>query len=176
MPIPFIPWTYGGCHERRELMTALARWCFRHRLIVSFSWILALVVATMLGGATGSKFNDGFSLPGTGSTKAMELLTANVPAQAGDVDTIVWQVTGGPAVPERITSMLGQVAHSPHVTGVSPATTAADGRISFARVQFDQAADKVPVTDYKAVIKTVQAARTTGLDVQIGGPGIELAQ
>jgi len=42
------------------------------------------------GQAVKSDYNNSFSLPGTGSTTAQQLLAKAVPAQVGDSDTIVW--------------------------------------------------------------------------------------
>ena len=76
-------------------MTALARWCHTHRLVVILVWIAALFG---LGAATmsaGSSYSSVFSLPNTDSTKADTLLTQAFPAQSGDSATLVWHVDSG---------------------------------------------------------------------------------
>ena len=74
-------------------MPAIARWCFRHRFVVIAAWVLVLVGLGALSQAIKSDYNNSFSLPGTGSTTAQQLLAKAIPAQAGDSDTIVWQVS-----------------------------------------------------------------------------------
>src|SRR5882672_7444328 len=68
-------------------MSALARWCQQHRLLVVAAWIILLVG---LGALSKSAYKDSFSLPDTDSTRAQNLLTAAFPAQAGESDTVVW--------------------------------------------------------------------------------------
>jgi RND superfamily putative drug exporter len=76
-------------------MSSLARWCFRRRFTVLGLWIAALIVLAGLGAAAGSRYTDQFSLPGTESTRALDLLQKSFPAQSGDSDQIVWHLRGG---------------------------------------------------------------------------------
>src|SRR2546421_4260589 len=105
-----------------RFMSAIARWCFRHRSAVIAAWVLVLVGLGTLSQAVKSDFNNSFSLPGTGSTTAQQLLAKAIPAQAGDSDTIVWQVSHGtvrdPAVTARMSAVLRQVATMPEVAAV----------------------------------------------------------
>src|SRR5580658_5931566 len=104
-------------------MSALARWCFRHRFAVIAAWVLVLVGLGALAQAVKSDYNNSFSLPGTDSTTAQQLLAKAVPAQAGDSDTIVWQVSHGtvraPAIADRMSAMLRDVAGMPEVAAVA---------------------------------------------------------
>src|SRR5260370_8793318 len=90
-----------------RIMSAIARWCFRHRFAVIAAWVLVLVGLGTLSQAVKSNYNNSFSLPGTGSTTAQELLAKTIPAQAGDAATIAWQVSPGPVphppAPPRLT-------------------------------------------------------------------------
>ena len=45
---------------------------------------------------TGSAFSNSFSLPGTNSTHALQLLESGFPAKSGDADQIVFSVKSGP--------------------------------------------------------------------------------
>ena len=46
-------------------MRALARWCFRHKVVVVVSWVVALFVLGGLSASAGTGYTDSFSLPGT---------------------------------------------------------------------------------------------------------------
>ena len=164
-------------------MSAIARWCFRHRFAVIAAWVLVLVGLGALSQAVKSNYNNSFSLPGTGSTTAQELLAKTIPAQAGDADTIVWQVSHGtvrdPAVTARTSSMLRTVATMPEVAGVvSPygprgaAQISRDGRIAYAVVNFTKPSNNIATADITRVINAAEAARAPGLDVQLGGDAI----
>ena len=165
-------------------MAALARWCFRHRGWVIGMWALLLVGLGLLTGLVGTAYSNSFSLPGTESSKALDLLTKAFPAQAGDSDTIVWHVASGsvtdPAAEQRITRMLDQVATAPSVASVAGPYTPAgagqisrDGRTAYATVTFDDQAQALAREDVRHVIDLAQGARAPGLEVELGGNAIE---
>ena len=68
--------------------------------------------------AVGSAYSNTFTLPGTESTRALDLLSSALPKQAGDSDTIVWHVQSGtvndPAVETRLQTLLQKVAAAPY--------------------------------------------------------------
>ncbi|HEV2254022.1 MAG TPA: MMPL family transporter [Streptosporangiaceae bacterium] len=164
-------------------MSAIARWCFRHRFAVIAAWVLVLVGLGTLSQAVKSDYNNSFSLPGTGSTTAQELLAKAIPAQAGDSETIVWRVSRGtvrdPTVTVRISSMLRTVATMPEVAGVvSPyeprggAQISRDGRIAYATINFTKPSNNIATADITRVISAAEAVRAPGLDVELGGDAI----
>jgi putative drug exporter of the RND superfamily len=165
-------------------MSAIARWCYHHRFAVIGTWVIVLIGLGALSVAVKSDYNNSFSLPGTGSTTAQELLAKAVPAQAGDSDTIVWQPSHGTvrdaAVTVRMSAVLRQVATMPEVAAVvSPygprgaAQISRDGRTAYATVDFAKQANNLAKADITRVIEAVKAARAPGLNVQLGGQAIE---
>src|SRR5580704_16099307 len=144
-------------------MSALARWCFRHRFAVIAAWVLVLVGLGALAQAVKSDYNTSFSLPGTDSTTAQQLLAKAVPAEAGDSDTIVWQVSKGtvrdPAVITKLSAVLRHISTMPEVATVtSPygpnraaqngaAQVSRDGRIAYATVNFTKQASSLATAD-----------------------------
>ena len=165
-------------------MSVIARWCFRHRFAVIAAWVLALIALTALAQAVKTEYNNSFSLPGTGSTTAQQLLASTVPAQSGDSDTIVWHVGTGtvrdPAVMTRMSAALTRIATFPEVASVispyGPGGTAQisrDDRTAYAVVNFTKQSGDLARADVDRVIDAAQAAREPGLDVQLGGQAIE---
>jgi len=165
-------------------MSAIARWCFRHRFAAIATWVLVLVGLGALSQAVKSDYNNSFSLPGTGSTTAQQLLAKAIPAQAGDSDTIVWQVSHGTVrdttVTTRMSRALKQIATMPEIAAVvSPygphgaAQISRDGRTAYATVNFTKQANNLGKADITRVIDAAKAARAPGLNVQIGGQAIE---
>jgi RND superfamily putative drug exporter len=165
-------------------LSALARWCYRHRLIVVLLWLIAVAGLGVASKAVGSAYSDNFSLPGTESTKALQLLQKSLPAQSGDSATVVWQTGEGstvrdPAVRQRMTATLGKLATLPSVTSVtSPYSPrgarqiSKDGRTAYAQLSFDQLGNKLPKGDVQRVVDTAEQARTAGLRVELGGNSI----
>ncbi len=103
-------------------MAALARWCFRRRAWVLVAWLALLVILGVLSRTAGATYSSSSTVPGTGSTTALNLLERAFPGHAGDQDTIVWRVgpqgVRAPQVRTRITAMLDKVAAAPSVAAV----------------------------------------------------------
>ena len=165
-------------------MTALARWCFRHRLTVVGIWVALLIAVAVPYALLGAKYNNAFDLPGMESSRAQDLLQAAAPKQAGNSDQIVVRVQHGsisdPAVRKRVSAMLAQVAKLPSVSSVESmygsggqTQIGKDGTIGYATVVFDQDADNIPVADITRVVDTAQAASTQNLQVELAGEAVE---
>ncbi|MFJ9842367.1 MMPL family transporter [Kitasatospora sp. NPDC101155] len=168
-------------------MSGLARWCYQHRFVVISAWICLLIGLTVMSQAARTTYDNSLTLPGTGSGNAQALLLRSAPAQAGDSDQIVWQVSHGsvtdPAIEQRISAMLTQVSHLPEVASVaspyapgSQVQVSSDGRTAFATVNFTKAADDLDHADINQVIIAATAAREPGLAVELGGKAIASAE
>ena len=164
-------------------MLGLASFCSDRRRLVVVLWVVLLV--SVFGGwrAVGSRYANNFSLGNTGSQHAADLLQQSFPTQSGDRDQIVFHAPAGvdaPEVRQRVEPMLDRVAKLPHVAGVlSPyAATGSgqvsrDGKTAFAVVLFDQKANVLPTSAIKEVVSTAEAARSEGLEVELGGQAVE---
>ncbi|HEY7891416.1 MAG TPA: MMPL family transporter [Solirubrobacteraceae bacterium] len=170
-------------------MLKLARWSTTHRLYIAIGWVILLIGVNVIAQSSGgASYSNNFSLPHSDAQHASDLLQHSFPAQAGDRDMIVLKVSSGsvsdPAVKTRVNAMFAAVARLPHVSDVvSPYSTrsagkaiSANGRIAFATVVFDQKANTLPKSAAEKVVDTAQAARRSGLQVELGGQAIELTQ
>src|SRR5919106_2487286 len=61
-------------HRGRPMLQRLARWCYHRRWAVLGAWIVLLIALSGLNGAFGGVFRDEFSLPGSESQDAVDLL------------------------------------------------------------------------------------------------------
>ena len=167
-------------------MARLARWCFRHRVIVVVAWIVLLVAVIGAERAVGDAFSNSFSLPGTESSQAHELLNSAFPQQAGESGTIVWHTTDGlvnaPEVKTRVQGLLEQVATVPSVGLIlSPydafgaSQVSADGKTGYATVMFDARGEDLSKTDVLYVADLAKEASTAGLQIELGGDAAQAA-
>ncbi len=165
----------------------VAQWAVQHRRTVVIGWLVLLIGALGISAAIGTEYSNNFSLPGTESQRAADLLKRDFPAQAGDADQIVIAARTGliteAAVRSRVAPMLAAVAKLPHVTGVvSPYTArgaraiSANGKIAFATVTFDQRANLIPPAATERVIDVAKGAASMQLQVALGGQAIEQVQ
>ena len=167
-------------------MVKIARWTMAHRRVVVIAWIAAAIGVLAVSSSVGKKSANSFTLPGTGSQQAVNLLQSRFPAQAGDAEQIVFHARSGqlmdPADRGPIAAMLARVATLPHVTGVTSPyapgqhAISRDRTIGFATVHFDERANALPKPAVDRVITTAESARSASLEVQLGGQAIEQAQ
>ena len=112
-------------------MLSIARWTMAHRRLVVIGWIVAAVGIFAAASSVGKKTASDFTLPGTGSQHAVDLLKSRFPAQAGDADQIVFHARTGKltdaADRATVSSTIARVARLPHVASVvspyAPAST-----------------------------------------------------
>jgi RND superfamily putative drug exporter len=165
----------------------LTRWCIAHRGRVFVAWLVVAVLTTVVAGAAGRNYATNFSLPGTQSQKALDLLKNEFPAQSGDVDTIVFHIANGtiddPQVKAAMTKLLDQVSGDPHVVSVrSPygpqgaVQISKDRRTAFATINYDHPSNIVPNDAGKPVLNQVAAVDVPGLKVAAGGQVMENAE
>jgi putative drug exporter of the RND superfamily len=169
-------------------MIGFSRWCIRHRRMVVAGWVVLAVVATVVAGVIGRNYATDFSLPGTDSQHATNLLTSEFTAQSGDSDQIVFRYTRSagidtPVVKSTMTSLLAKVSTMPDVIHVvSPYTAAGayqiakDRRTAFATILYAKRANLLPDKTGKPVITAVDAVHVAGLQVAAGGQVIEQAE
>jgi putative drug exporter of the RND superfamily len=168
-------------------MIKLSRWCTRNRRVVLVAWVALAILANVVVSAVGRDYATDFSLPGTDSQKASDLLTSEFKQQSGDSDQIVFHYSGGhyDAAPVKaaIEPLLAKVAKMPHVVGVvSPFTAAGayqvakDGSTAFATVNYDKRANFLPDNTGKPVINAIAKVYVPGLSVAAGGQVIEQAE
>jgi putative drug exporter of the RND superfamily len=164
-------------------VSALARWCYQHRFVVITAWIGLLIGLAVVSQAVKTSNDNSFTLPGTGSGNAQQLLLRSAPARAGDSDQIVWRVSHGsvtnPAIEQRMSAMLARVSRLPEVTSVSSpylpggkVQVSPDGRTAYATVNFAKAADDMAKANINRVVAVATAAREPGLAVELGGKAI----
>ncbi|MBC9727280.1 MMPL family transporter [Streptomyces sp. TRM68367] len=160
----------------------LAAWSQRHRWTAVLLWLLLLAVITAGSQAAGSAYRNDFSLPGTDSQAATDLLKEHGSRQAGDSVQIVLQDPRGITQREpAVQRMLDRVRDLPAVAEVrSPYADASavseDGTIGYATVTLDDKAENVPKADVTRIIDTAQAAAGDGLRVELGGDAVRGAE
>jgi RND superfamily putative drug exporter len=165
-------------------MRSLAAWCHdRHRLVVAL-WVAAIVVAGAFAAGAGGRYVNNFSLPGSESQRAVDLLKDRFPAAAGDSSQIVFKAAKGTladaATKARIEATLAKVRTQPSVAAVTdpfntPQAISKDGTIGFATLQFDKQAADLDKAQVKHVVKVAQGGASDALQVNLGGFAIKFA-
>src|SRR3954468_8312696 len=162
--------TWGTNRPSKELLSvaALARWCYRHRLVVLLLWVGALFGLGLSASTAGTDYANVFSLPDTHSKSAYDQMAKAFPNTSGDTDTVVWKVDSGsvkdPSVQSRIQPALDKIAGMKGVGGVTGPYSGArgagqissDGTIAYAQITFADQANAVPKDLVQKVVDTAQ--------------------
>jgi putative drug exporter of the RND superfamily len=166
------------------LLKRLARFCYDRRRYVLVAWLLGLVLVTGLSKAAGGKSATNFTLPGTESQRAFDLLKQNFPARSGDTADIVFAASGpqgirAPEVRQRMVAAFAAAqSASHHVSGVtSPYSPqgarqiSADGHIGFGELQFDVRSNDLPSGAATAIHDAIVRAAQPGSALQVAFSG-----
>jgi RND superfamily putative drug exporter len=162
----------------------LGRFAFRRRGLVIAIW-LALLGIGIAGAATLSgPTATGFTVPGTESQRAVDLLNERFPQMSANGATarVVLQAPAGqklsdPANKATVNQLVDRLATAPDVAQVADpfqsGAISADGRTGFAEVSYKVTADVVTAADRSAVETAAGSARTAGLTVELGGDAMQ---
>ena len=158
----------------------LGRFAFRRRRLVIFLW-LGLLAAGVVGAVTLSSLTStGFSIPGTESQRAGDLLHERFPQMGGESATarIVFRAPDegkltDPANRALVRDTVQRLSSAPQVAAATDPFTArgisADGQIGYTQVAYKVAAKDVTPEARDAVRAAIEPARTAGLTVEYGG-------
>ena len=168
------------------LLYRLGHFCVRHRRRVLLVWVALLVGAAAASQAAGGTTNDSFTLPGTESQAAIDLLAERFPTQSGSSTQVVFAVgdfdtLSNPAAQEAMDTVMGDiadvdgvvVAEAPSVTGL----VSDDGTVALGQVRYPVSQLEVSEDTLDAVLEAADTGIDAGLVVEFGGevvPGAEM--
>src|SRR6266568_1021893 len=171
-----------GKQEQEDRMATylyrLGRFVTRRRRLVVSVWLglLAGVIALAVG--SGGKTVDSFTVPGTQSQQATDLLAKRIPAFAGAQTQVVFATSGPAKVTESvyrtsIEAALANLRNVPQVAVVSDpfqtGSIAADGRAALARVQYSASSANVKTSTLDALNAAVTPSRDAGVQTEFSG-------
>ena len=155
----------------------LGQRCARHPFRVLAAWLVVAVAATMANGSVGGPTSDEFTIPGSESQAAFDLLEERFPEETGAGSRIVFHTEDGtltdPAFQAAVDASLVELASAPHVIEVTNPydprgpTLSPDGAIGFADVSYDT--DDLEMADFEAAEAAVATARAAGVNVDYSG-------
>jgi uncharacterized membrane protein YdfJ with MMPL/SSD domain len=164
----------------------LSRLCYRRRRRVLAAWILAFIGMTILGRSAGGELSTEFSIPGSESQRAADVLEDRFPARSGDTIDVVFKSDAGindPATKTRVERLLGEMAGVAHVAAVaspySPQgaqSVSRDGKIAFAVLQLDLKGSDMPKEDTLVLLDAAKAASDDSLRFELGGLAVQNAE
>jgi putative drug exporter of the RND superfamily len=154
--------------------------CTRHHWPVIAVWVLAVVALALGARAAGEQNSDNLSLPGTGSTKAQDLLQSKLPKQAYGTNPIVLQAPKGKLTSSANSKAVGATVKSLKkepgvVRAVSPLSKkgaealSKNKQIGYISVTLSEGPSDLTKEDAESIIDATSPASDAGLTVATGG-------
>ncbi|MGW3284621.1 MMPL family transporter [Streptomyces sp. NPDC001002] len=165
----------------------LGRYAFRRRPFIALLWVAVLVGVGVAASSAPAAPADSFSMPGTESQKAFDLLDERFPAAGaeGAQARVVIRAprgekisgTEGRAEVEKLVEALGR---GPQVAGVTDPFTAdavsEDGTTAYASVTYEVNSMELTDRARAALTEATDAARHAGYTVEAGGDALMAQQ
>ncbi|TDC56545.1 MMPL family transporter [Actinomadura sp. KC345] len=170
----------GTGSTRTGMFGRLAGWSQRRRWVALLLWVLVVAGITVGSQAVGATYHNDFSLPGTDSQAASDLMEEHGSLQAGaNVQIVLKDAQGLSGDQAAVDGMLDKVRELPSVADVQApgqGSLSEDGTIGYATVTLDGSAEDVPSEHVTGIIETAQAAGGDSLQVELGGDPVRNAQ
>jgi len=160
-----------------HLLQRLGRLSFRRRRAVLGVWVGLLLISAAAAGAAGGTLTSNFSVPGTESQQAIDLLAKQAPAAAGATGRIVFAAPAGRTLTgqERVVVQrtVSEIAHDPAVVSVTnpfaTGTVSKNGRVAYADIRFQQTTAHLTDTQRTPIATAAADAKAAGLQVGVSG-------
>ncbi|MFD5480735.1 MMPL family transporter [Streptomyces hawaiiensis] len=169
------------------LLYKLGRFAFRRRGVVVLLWLLALGGAAFAASTAPAPPADTFSMPGTESQKAFDLLKEKFPAASADGASarVVVRAPENSKISDagprkEVAALVADLSKAPEVVRVSDpfagGAVSEDGTTAYTVVTYDVAAAEVSDRAHDALLKAAAEARADGLTVEMGGDAVPVDQ
>ncbi|MEW1639138.1 MMPL family transporter [Streptomyces sp. NPDC093801] len=161
------------------------RFAFRRRGLVTLLWLAVLVAVGLAASTAPPPPADTFSMPGTESQRAFDVLKEKFPAASADGATArvvvrapVGRTLSDPAEKAKVERLVAALAKAPDVVSASdPFTTGAvskDGTTAYAVAAYKVPALKLTDAAHDGLDAVLEKSRADGLTVESGGDAVKV--
>jgi uncharacterized membrane protein YdfJ with MMPL/SSD domain len=153
-------------------------WAFENRWKALGAWIAVLAIVVGCAAAFSGKTNDEFTVPGTESQTAQDLLEEKFPEASGATARMVFAAPEGDTLTsqanhEAVEATLARTAKADDVMRIvdpyEAGTIAPDGRIGYADVIYPVPSGEIDDTAKDELEHSADVARDAGLEVEFSG-------
>ena len=152
-----------------RLLYRLGRASARHPWRVIALWLAALAAVAGLAVGLGGPFEDDFSLPGTGSQRATDLLIEHFPAMSGADARVVVRSDDAAIDQSAAQATVDRLRTIPHVSDVTAPVLSRDEQTALISVRYDVPTDDLGEDGLGLLDDAGEPLRTAGYQVELGG-------
>ncbi|MGA5508067.1 MMPL family transporter [Streptomyces umbrinus] len=161
----------------------LGRFSFRRRRLVLMLWIAVLAAVGIGAASVSSGTSDTFSIPGTQSQKALDLLEKEFPQASADGATarVVFEAPDGQKLTSaahraEVESLVDDLKSASQVASVadpySGGTVSKDGSVAYAQVTYKVVPDEITDATRAGLEHVAEQGERAGLAVSMGGSAV----
>ncbi|MER5779556.1 MMPL family transporter [Streptomyces sp. NPDC002039] len=165
----------------------LGRLAFRRRGLTLLLWMLVFAGGVLAAASAPPLPSDTFTMPGTETQKAYDLLKEKFPdiSTDGAKARVVVRAPAGakladPAQKAKVDALVADLTRSPEVVSVVDPfrgqAVSKDGTTGYASVAYEVGATSISPETHAALTKAVSDARASGLTVEMGGDAVPPSQ
>jgi RND superfamily putative drug exporter len=169
------------------LLYKLGRLAFRRRGTMALLWVLIFIGAIFAASSAPPLPADTFTMPGTETQKAYDLLKDKFPTLSADgaKARVVVRAPAGKKLSDRgekrkVDALVADLDRAPEVVSVvdpfKGQAVSKDGTTGYASVAYEVGATQVSPEAHKALTRAVEDARDSGLTVEMGGDAVPPSQ
>lgn len=167
-----------------SVLQRLGSFSVRRRRLVVGLWVALLMGIGAGTAVSDTGFNANFSIPGTPSQEAMDLLEERFPAASGASGRIVFAAPEGQkldaADKKTVSGAVAELQKGDQVVAVSdPFKTKAvspDGRIAFAQINFKVPMGELVDADFNAIEHAGESVQRAGVQFEVSGEAAPLEE
>ncbi len=161
-----------------SLLYRIGKGCHRHRRLVVGGWVVVIAVLAVLAVSVKQPTSNSFTIPGTESQQALNLLDQKFPGTGGAQAQVVFSVRSPQTLTtdtnrQAIEATLPQLRKLPQVEQVTDpftsGTISKNGRIAYAVVAYPVAVADVTAHSKTALLDSGGPAKAAGITVNFGG-------
>jgi putative drug exporter of the RND superfamily len=160
-------------------LTRLAELACRRRGRMLLGWIVAAVVIIGVGSSLAGEFEADYDTPNSESKAASDLTKQRFDGYSGQEIYAVWKAPGGvdtPEVRQRIDRFLAQAEKVEHVSRHTPIRVSENGQIATTTLPMTVPGWEMKKEQGEQLIDAAEANDGDGLEIQLGGDPIYVAQ
>ena len=160
------------------LLARIGRGTFRHRWATLLAWLMILIAVASISVIVSKPESTQFTVPGTQSQQAMDLLEQRFPAASGATAQIVFAAPAGttlhvPTIKAAVEASIAQARRGAQVLLVTDpygsTSISKNGRIGYATVAFKVPASNISAEAKRDLVAAARPARAQGVTVAFGG-------
>jgi RND superfamily putative drug exporter len=154
----------------------LGRFAARRRWYVIAAWVIVVVVLGVFGAGAGKPFRDVFTVPGTDSQRAVDVLAEKFPSENLPAAQVVFADRTGTVSTAEVSAAAQKIEKLPQVEAVGAPRVSPNGHVALLSVSYSVPIGDVALDTIDNLRAATATAKASGLQVEFGGQVVDYVE